>query len=117
MCLSTHRMTQPSSREVRDLLSKVLTQPSKHCWTRLEYICQAWLARVYDIECVPTDVHKLLHLLLLHAGLQLALLGCSKTGTRSVTATARGAELTHESIIAGVCVRAMVYGYRALRNS
>ena len=39
MCLSTQRMTQPSSREVRDLLSKPLTHESKHCWTRLEYIC------------------------------------------------------------------------------
>jgi hypothetical protein len=38
MCLSTHRITQLSSREVRDLLSKPLTQWSKHCWTRLEYI-------------------------------------------------------------------------------
>lgn len=38
MCLSTHRMTQPSSRDVSDLLSKPLTQESKHCWTRLEYI-------------------------------------------------------------------------------
>lgn len=38
MCLSTHRITQPSSRDVRDLLSKPLTQESKHCWTRLEYI-------------------------------------------------------------------------------
>jgi hypothetical protein len=38
MCLSTHRMTQLSSREVRDLLSKPLTQLSKQFWTRLEYI-------------------------------------------------------------------------------
>jgi hypothetical protein len=29
---------QLSSREVRDLLSKPLTQWSKHCWTRFEYI-------------------------------------------------------------------------------
>jgi hypothetical protein len=39
MCLSTHRMTQLSSREVRDLLSKPLTQWSKQFWTRFEYIC------------------------------------------------------------------------------
>ena len=43
MCLSTHRITQPSSREVSDLLSKPLTQESKHCWTRLEYICNRYL--------------------------------------------------------------------------
>jgi hypothetical protein len=39
MCLSTHRMTQLSSREVSDLLSKPLTQWSKQFWTRFEYIC------------------------------------------------------------------------------
>jgi hypothetical protein len=33
---------------------------------------------------VSAYVHKLLHLLLLHARLQLALLGCGKSGTRSV---------------------------------
>jgi hypothetical protein len=45
MCLSTHRMTQLSSREVSDLLSKLLTQCSKQFWTRLEYICMMRLAR------------------------------------------------------------------------
>ena len=45
MCLSTHRMMQPSSREVSDLLSKPLTQLSKHCWTRLEYI---WTRRQHS---------------------------------------------------------------------
>lgn len=39
--LSTHRNTQPSSREIRDLVVKSLTQSSKHRWTRLEYVCDS----------------------------------------------------------------------------
>lgn len=39
--LSTQRMTQPSSREIRDLVVKSLTQLSKQRWTSLEYICMA----------------------------------------------------------------------------
>lgn len=36
--LSTHRMTQPSSLEIKDFVVKSFTQSSKHRWTNLEYI-------------------------------------------------------------------------------
>lgn len=91
MFLSTHRMMQPSSREVRDLLSKLLMQSSKHRWTRLEYIyaarqhllCIQSVPRAASAEAGCPYVHELLHLLLLHAGLQLALLCGRETGGRS----------------------------------
>lgn len=38
MNLSTQRRTQPSSRLIRDLVVKSLTQSSKQRWTSLEYI-------------------------------------------------------------------------------
>jgi hypothetical protein len=47
MCLSKQRRTQDSSREARDLVEKSLMQSSKHCWTRLEYICH----RVSHRQC------------------------------------------------------------------
>lgn len=46
-----------------------------------------------------THVHKLLHLLLLHARLKLALLCCGKTSTRSATGWAMMHGKTHESMI------------------
>lgn len=80
MCLSTHRMMQLSSREVRDLLSKPLTQWSKHCWTRFEYICWTTSAKRVQIQASESAyIHKLLHLLLLHAILQLALFRCRES--------------------------------------
>lgn len=39
--LSTHLITQPSSREPSDLVEKSVMQSSKQRWTRLEYICDA----------------------------------------------------------------------------
>lgn len=39
--LSTQRMTQPSSLDIRLLDVKSVTQSVKQRWTRLEYICRA----------------------------------------------------------------------------
>lgn len=89
--LSTQRMTQPSSLLSRDLELKSWTQSVKQRWTRFEYI----YATASDQRLVPwvsdsrlcwdlgegrwmdglTYVHEVLHLLALHAALQLALLG------------------------------------------
>ena len=91
MYLSTHLITHPSSLAWRDLVVKSFTQSSKHRWTRLEYICQQkelaiwsfekvwwsklsiWQFSLHGSRCI-TNIHEFLHLLLLHARLQLALL-------------------------------------------
>jgi hypothetical protein len=92
MDLSTHRMTQLSSLEVRDLLSKLLTQSLKQFCTRLEYIWMpdasgsGWINE-YTPEVGPDGwgseamsyVHEFFHLLLLHASLQLTLFRCGET--------------------------------------
>ena len=91
-------MTHPSSFVCNDLVVKSLTQSSKHRWTSLEYIC---VAALYQHSCSVrinqgglgdfeyglmgkaedgTHGHELLHLLLLHPGLQLSLLCRIKTG-------------------------------------
>jgi len=107
MCLSTHRITQLSSREVRDLLSKPLTQWSKHCWTRLEYICGR--GQPMSHGRLETEggggqacVHKLLHLLLLHARLQLALFVLVKAGGGRLAGDAQ-AEGSHVRVHVACC--------------
>jgi hypothetical protein len=97
--LSTQRITQPSSLEWSDLVVKSFTQSSKHFCTRFEYIyASGWLAgrpgknsrrgawkgdgqkrrRSSEWYAAPTidqtHVHEFLHLLPLHAVLQLPLL-------------------------------------------
>ena len=48
-------------------------------------------------------VHEFLHLLLLHASLQLALLRCGKSSTRSVLDRTMTSWHTHESMAVEVC--------------
>jgi hypothetical protein len=71
--LSTHRMTQPSSLEIKDFVVKSLTQSSKHRCTSLEYICYK-----SQLACLEREVllrgtwvlqyrHEFLHLFLLHS--------------------------------------------------
>lgn len=93
-------MTQLSSREVSDLLSKLLTQCSKQFWTRFEYISHQSAAdytRKYD---VTPYVHEFLHLLLLHAVLQLALFRCRESAGNERGVIAAGAHRAYWSIVA-----------------
>jgi len=60
---------------------KSLTQSLKHRWTRLVYICGSvregrWARSAVKVGCeIDSYGHEILHLLALHAALQLALLG------------------------------------------
>lgn len=104
--LSTQRMTQPSSLESRDLEVKSCTQSVKQRCTRFEYICEM-RKRVRSLACWrferwpgfalfpslervsgETYVHEVLHLLALHAALQLALLGGVQPVARGVVSYA-----------------------------
>jgi hypothetical protein len=61
-----------------------------------------WLAADSKSACAIAHVHKLFHLLLLHACLQLALLRCGKPGTRSVWNRNMTSWHTHESMVVEV---------------
>ena len=72
-----------------------------------------WLAGSNKSAHAIAHVHKLLHLLLLHARLQLALLRCGKSGTRSVWNGTMTSWHTHESMAVEVC--SVVYDWDGMR--
>ena len=91
ICLSTHLITQFSSRELRDLVVKSLTQLSKHDCTILPYVWarsasvvkRSMMASVeFEGGHKTTYAHELSHLLHLHSTCQLALLGLVQPTTR-----------------------------------
>lgn len=87
MYLSTHFMTQDSSREMRDLVVKSLTQWSKHLCTNLEYICDTHTRVSLWLPCKSQRTksrgvdysHEFLHLLPLHPRVQFSLLCCCES--------------------------------------
>ena len=84
MNLSTQRIVQPSSFDESFADVKSSTQCSKQRCTRLEYICPSVLVGSRVVKRLENSyVHKLCHLLLLHALGEFALLVGVKTAPSS----------------------------------